>query len=232
MKVELLNYTPNPELTIALSGRLCYSKVGIEELKEQLDEAYIKRMIKQLVESGHHSTLEHVSFTFGVEGVSRVLTHQLVRHRIGASYSQKSQRYVKEGQFEYIIPKSFEEKGMSEKFKERMKVVQEWYNEAIEAGIKAEDARFYLPNATETKIIVTMNARELIHFFDHRLCQRAQWEIRAMADEMLEKVKEIAPNLFKNVGPGCVNGPCPEGKFTCGKMNEMRAKYREGNING
>ena len=226
MKVELLTHTPEPEKTIAVAGRLCYSRVGVDELKEKLDDAAVERMINKLSSMGHYSTFEHVSFTFGIEGVSRALTHQLVRHRV-ASYSQQSQRYVKETQFDYIVPETIAAAGMKEKFEERMKIMQEWYSEALTAGIPAEDARFYLPNAAETKIIVTMNARELIHFFKHRLCSRAQWEIRACADMMLAEVKKTAPGIFKNIGPGCVTGKCPEGELSCGKVQEMRDKYGE-----
>lgn len=224
MKVELLNYTPEPEKTIAVAGRLCYSRVGVDELKEKLDAAAVEKMIKKLSSMGHYSTFEHVSFTFGIEGVSRALTHQLVRHRV-ASYSQQSQRYVKETQFDYIVPDTILEKGMKEVFEERMKIMQDWYTEALSAGIPAEDARFYLPNAAETKIIVTMNARELIHFFKHRLCTRAQWEIRACADLMLAEVKKVAPGIFENAGPGCVTDRCPEGELSCGKVIQMREKY-------
>ena len=225
MFVKLLNYTQEPEKTVALAGRLCYSPKNIEETQNGLDRDYIAKMVNMLRDSGHLSTFEHVSFTFGIEGVSRALTHQLVRHRL-ASYSQQSQRYVKEKQFEYIIPDSIKKAGIEDRFKERMATIQEWYNEAMELGIPAEDARFYLPNASETKIIVTMNARELLHFFEHRCCNRAQWEIRAMADEMIKLAKEKAPYIFENSGPPCVKKECPEGKMSCGKIKEMREKYR------
>lgn len=224
MKVKLINHTPEPERTVALSGRLCYSSVGIDELNEKLSDDYVVKMIKKLVASGHHSTLEHISFTFAVEGVSRALTHQLVRHRV-ASYSQQSQRYVKETQFDYIVPDTIVKAGMKDVFEERMKIMQEWYTEALKAGVPAEDARFYLPNASETKIIVTMNARELIHFIKHRICTRAQWEIRHLAGLMLTELKVVAPNIFNGVGPSCVSGPCPEGEFCCGKVKEMREIY-------
>ncbi len=227
IKAILLNYTPEPERNIALAGRLCYSKSGIEELKENMSDEKVAEMIRKLVDSGHHSTLEHSSFTFGIEGVSRALTHQLVRHRL-ASYSQKSQRYVKEKQFEYIVPDSINDiLELKEKYDEFMLKTQEFYNLMLAKGIPAEDARFVLPNAAETKIIVTMNVRELIHFFEHRLCNRAQWEIRELAEKMLVEVKAIAPNLFENIGPACVNGVCPEGNFSCGKIAEMKRRYGE-----
>jgi len=191
-----------------------------------------------------------VSFTFGIEGVSRSLLAQITRHRI-ASYSVKSQRYVKEGQFEFITPPAIAENPEAHKlYIESMEQAQATYNqladilsekyivENLEAGMaekqaknqaekKAiEDARFVLPNACETKMIVTMNARSLMNFFHHRCCSRAQWEIRALADEMLRLVKEVAPTLFSLAGPSCVAGPCPEGKMTCGKAAEMRKKYK------
>ncbi|MGM0509233.1 MAG: FAD-dependent thymidylate synthase [Fusobacteriota bacterium] len=229
MKVKLLKYTPDPEETVALAGRLCYSGSDIEGTKKGLTEGYKTKILGILRENGHLSTFEHVSFTFGIEGVSRVLTHQLVRHRI-ASYSQQSQRYVKEkeGNFEYVIPETIKgNKEQEEKFKKRMDLAHKWYLEALEAGIPKQDARFYLPNSAETKIIVTMNARSLINFFEERLCDRAQWEIRAMADKMLALVKEKAPLLFKNIGPACINGPCPEGSMTCGKLEQKRGKYKD-----
>ena len=192
-------------------------------------------MVKKLRKSGHLSTFEHASFTFGVEGVSRVLTHQLVRHRL-ASYSQKSQRYVKESQFDYVLPEDFNDKEFitesgtiinGEKFfKDKMETMQMWYKQALERGIKAEDARFLLPNACETKIMITMNARELIHFFEHRCCTRAQWEIRSLANEMMALVKTVAPNIFKNTGPACINGDCPEGSLSCGNATAMKIKYK------
>jgi len=199
---------------------------------------------------GHQSPLEHIYFTFGIEGVSRVLTHQLVRHRI-ASYSQQSQRYVKLDQFEYIIPPEIQEiPEAKEIFIKAMEKDQETYNKLtdmlftkhfnklIEKGIdekeakrqaekKAiEDARFVFPNACETKIVVTMNARTLIHFFKHRCCNRAQWEIKNLATEMLREVKRVAPNIFSQCGPNCISGPCPEGTMTCGEIAEVREKFK------
>ena len=217
MKVTLITHTPEPEKVIASAAKLCYSSSDIESLMNGLTTEKIETFIKKLTDLGHQSPLEHCSFTFGIEGVSRALSHQLVRHRI-ASYSQKSQRYVKEGQFEYITPKTIEEDDILYlEYIKLMKNIQEFYNWAIKRDIPAEDARFALPNACETKLIMTMNIRTLLHFFDERCCNRAQWEIRQMADMMLDICKEIAPNIFAKAGASCVRGKCKEGKMSCGQ---------------
>lgn len=261
MNVTLLAYTPDPEKTIALSAKLCYSNSSIDELDDKLTDDIISDYVNMLMSLGHESPLEHVSFTFGIEGISRACSHQLVRHRI-ASYSQQSQRYVNEEHFKYIIPESIEKNPKAlEKYVQMMDTIDETYTDIvallvsdlidkefpelcaasidkaaaenrelidtmtddIDAARKKyrkivqEDARMVLPNACETKIIVTMNIRSLLNFFKHRCCNRAQWEIRNVANEMLAIVKEIAPNVFKNAGPPCLNGACPEGKMSCGK---------------
>lgn len=222
IKVKLLEYTPNPERVVAMAARLCYSPIGAEELSEKLSDEQVKKLVGKMVKLGHASTIEHVSFTFGIEGVSRVLTHQLVRHRI-ASYDQQSQRYVAEHDFEYILPPTIAAKPEARaKFEALMQQIRQTYDELTEAGIPKEDARYVLANAAETKILVTMNARSLLHFFNLRCCNRAQWEIREMANQMLAQVRTIAPTLFKNAGASCVNtGRCPEGDMTCGKFSEM-----------
>lgn len=250
VKVKLLSYTPDGEKLIASAAKLCYSPVGIDKIEEDLDEEEIASFLSLLVDLKHESPIEHISFSFAVEGVSRTLTHQLVRHRI-ASYSQQSQRYVKLDQFEYIIPPAIEKnkrardifvQAMEEdqKHYDRMANIleEEYYNEFIEEGLperqaksKAEkqaieDARYVFPNACESKIVLTMNARSLMNFFRLRTCNRAQWEIRRMAIEMLKQVKVVYPNLFKDAGPGCVNGPCPEGRMTCGKILEVREYFK------
>lgn len=216
MKVTLITHTPEPEKVIASAAKLCYSSSDIESLMNGLTTEKVEAFIKKLTDLGHQSPLEHCTFTFGIEGVSRALSHQLVRHRI-ASYSQKSQRYVKEGQFEYVTPPTIVE-NPTEKymFEDFMRRAQEVYDCLIANGIPAEDARFVLPNACETKIIVTMNIRSLLHFFEERCCSRAQWEIRHMAYAMLRICKEIAPNLFVKAGASCVRGKCKEGEMSCG----------------
>jgi thymidylate synthase (FAD) len=169
--------------------------------------------------------LEHASFTFGIEGISRVTTHQLVRHRI-ASYSQKSQRYVEETGFQCVMPPSIEDEPEAmDVFRETVDRCRYAYLKLREMGISKEDARYLLPSGGETKIVVTMNARELLHFFSLRCCYRAQWEIRAMAVEMLRLCRKTAPLIFHNAGPACLRGPCPEGASSCGRLQEVREEF-------
>ncbi len=227
MKVTLLQYTPDPERTVALAARLCYSPADIDELQERLTGADIIAFLDKIMSLGHHSVLEHASFTFGIDGISRAASHQLVRHRL-ASYSQQSQRYVSHAErFTAVVPGSIAARPeLLARFDAQLAALHDCYRDLVEAGVPAEDARYILPNATETKIIVTMNARELRHFFALRCCERAQWEIRAMAIEMLRLVRPVAPAFFKDAGPGCVTGPCPEGQFCCGKTMEVRERFR------
>jgi thymidylate synthase (FAD) len=234
LKVLLLEHTPNPEGVVAMAAKLCYSASDVEGLRDKIAAKDQKAFVEKLVSIGHMSPVEHVSFTFGIEGVSRALTHQLVRHRV-ASYSQQSQRYVRETEFDYIIPKTVRrDPALTKAFEKYMRQAQKAYDEMMDGlskmgitGEKAQqDARFLLPNAAETKIVATMNARELLHFFRVRCCHRAQWEIRAMATEMLRLAKGVAPVIFKDAGPGCVKGKCPEGKMSCGKAAEVRKKFK------
>lgn len=289
LKVKLLSHTMNPEEVVASSAKLCYSPVGVEDIIEKLDEESIENFINKLVSLNHLSPFEHVSFTFAVEGVSRTLTHQLVRHRI-ASYSQQSQRYVKENSFDFIIPPAIKDnkkarqafiKHMEDSQKVYDNIVRElmidkiletdkyykWYEKITEFestednkdwNVKEiyknllntnnvekvdeylnifkkeftkeynalekkaiEDARYVFPNAVETKIVLTMNARSLMHFFNLRCCNRAQWEIRNLADEMLTQVIKVAPAIFSNSGAPCTFGKCPEGKMSCGETRAL-----------
>lgn len=224
MKVKLINYTPQPEKTVAAAARLCYSPIGVEDILEDFTEDKVEKFLNHLVELGHQSPTEHVTFTFAIEGVSRALSHQLVRHRI-ASYSQQSQRYVSENQFSYVIPPSIQKDSNAlALFKEKMDQIQETYNELAQL-VPKEDARYVLPNACETKIVCTLNTRSLYNFFQHRCCDRAQWEIRKLANKMLIEVKKVAPILFAKAGPACVaKGYCPEGKMSCGRIELLRAK--------
>ena len=270
MKVQLIAHTPNPEEVVAQAAKLCYSPVGVDGIMEKLTPEKIDKFVDHLATIGHESPLEHVNFTFAIEGISRVTTHQLVRHRL-ASYSQQSQRYVKLEQFEYIIPPAIEKAPRAkEAFIKAMEQDQEAYNEIVDSLMNnklymkypsefstcmrevmaeriiidvknvetkhilakfkekfpkaysmvekecIEDARYVFPNACETKIVVTMNARSLLHFFNVRCCNRAHWEIRAMADEMLKECKKVAPTLFKKAGPDCTFGKCGEGSMSCG----------------
>jgi len=235
LNVILLRYTTDPEEIVAQAARLCYSPASVDDLKKQVKNRDLASFIEKLTDMRHLSPVEHVAFTFGIEGISRACSHQIVRHRL-ASYSQQSQRYVgqhskKSGGFHFVVPPSIEKIGKKQWFIKKMETIQKWYDELVESlgneGESAfEDARFLLPNAAETKIIITMNARELMHFFRVRCCNRAQWEIRAMAIEMLRLVKQVSPHIFKDAGPGCVNDKCPEGKMTCGRMLEVRERFK------
>lgn len=224
LKVTLLEYTPDPERVVAMSARLCYSRVGASELAEKMSVKQVESLVSKIIDLGHYSTLEHVSFTFAIEGISRVLTHQLVRHRI-ASYSQQSQRYVKEDAFEYIIPGSIADKPAAKaRYEQLMADIQSAYNDFNKMGVHQEDARYILPGATESKIVVTMNARSLLNFFQLRCCMRAQWEIRALAQTMLSEVKKVAPLLFAKAGATCIShGYCSEGEYSCGLLERLKA---------
>ncbi len=217
MDVTLLYHTPEPERAVATAARLCYAPVGGRELMESLTDEKIRKVLTTIMASGHFSTLEHASYTFAVEGVSRALTHQLVRHRL-ASYNQQSQRYVKFKEEPPIVrPASVDSNPeAAQAFDEAIEACWQAYDKLVQAGVPAEDARYILPNACETKIVVTMNIRELMHFFSNRCCNRAQWEIRELAWKMLELVRPTAPFIFRTAGPGCMRGACPEGKMCCG----------------
>ncbi len=260
-KVTLLAHTPDPEQVVAMAAKLCYSASDIENIREGLDEESTSRFINLLSSLGHGSPVEHASFTFGIEGISRACSHQLVRHRI-ASYSQQSQRYVDGTRFDFVTPPEIEKNERAyEAYKKVIDSQSETYREIRDALVvgyiqkeapeltgsdeevmsafkekdktrynafvkKAnEDARFVLPNACTTKIICTFNTRSLENFFAHRCCNRAQWEIREVAEQMLLECLKVAPNLFSKCGPSCLFGPCPEGKMSCGKAKEMREKY-------
>lgn len=249
VSATLISHTPEPEKLIAAAGRLCYSNTPIPELMANMDDEAVTRMVNMLTGLGHTSTLEHASFTFAIEGVSRSLLAQITRHRI-ASFSVQSQRYVTLDNFGYIIPEDIESNPKTMViFKEAMQAVgshyerisrllEEKYREDLEAeGMDAktarskaqkmaiENARAVLPNACETKMLLTMNARSLHNFFELRCCNRAQKEIRDLAELMLIEVKRVAPLLFQKAGPACLRGTCPEGAMSCGKINAMREKY-------
>lgn len=255
-KVYLLAHTPNPEHTVAAAAKLCYSSSNISELTENLTDEKAASFVEMLAEIGHESPIEHASFTFGIEGVSRSLLAQITRHRM-ASFSVKSQRYVREGAFEYVTPPEIaavpealalyeeimaEDQRKYDRLAEILKekhiktLTHEGKDEKTAARLaekKAiEDARFVLPNACETQMVMTMNARSLHNFFRHRCCARAQWEIQDIANQMLKLVTAAAPNLFKNAGPSCLNGSCPEGKMSCGKAKAVKEYYKELKNNG
>ena len=233
LKVRILAHTPNPDKVIAMAGKLCYSPVGVDELENKLDKESVDKFVNMLASLGHESPLEHCSFTFAVEGVSRVLLAQLTRHRL-ASFSVQSQRYVNlTDNFEFIVPQEIEKDSLlKERYLDAIRESVIAYNELteilrnsyIEQGMKPnmadkkaiENARYVLPNSCETKIVFTMNVRSLYNFLALRECSRAQDEIQELASEMLKQLKEIAPILFKKAGAGCRRGRCPEGKMTCG----------------
>ncbi len=248
--VTLLAYTPSPQQTVACAAKLCYSPATIDTVMEGLTPEKTASFVDMLSELGHESPIEHASFTFGIEGVSRALLAQITRHRM-ASFSVQSQRYVTEKQFGFVLPPEIENCPEAlEIFNNAMKEDQRHYDEIAavlkqkhkaemiangmdeKAADKAaekkaiEDARFVLPNACETKMILTMNCRSLLNFFKHRCCTRAQWEIRDVANQMLKLVSAVAPEIFKKAGPACVKGACSEGKMTCGRAAEMREFYK------
>lgn len=251
MKVTLIAHTELPEKIVAASAKLCYSPATIDTVMDGLTEEKTASFVDMLAEIGHESPIEHASFTFGIEGVSRSLLAQITRHRM-ASYSVQSQRYVAEKMFEYVTPPEIASiPEAAAEYQKAMEEDQEHYDrltallkekhlaEKLAAGMSEkaadraaekqaiEDARFVLPNACTTKIMMTMNARSLINFFRHRCCNRAQWEIRDLAEQMYRLCVEAAPHLFKHAGPPCVDGACPEGKMSCGKAAEVRAHYRQ-----
>ncbi|MEM4248137.1 MAG: FAD-dependent thymidylate synthase [Candidatus Nanoarchaeia archaeon] len=229
LKVLLLDYTPNLEQLIASAAKLCYSDASIPNLLQKMTPERAKKLIDDLMDLRHESPLEHAKYTFGIEGFSRATTHQLVRHRL-ASFSQQSQRYVSEkrdeGTFGYVCPPTVKKLGKEKDFSEVMQYLQNKYSEYVAAGIPPEDARYVLPNAAESKMMFTANVRELFHIFNLRLCNRAQWEFRNLAEEMYNLVYPTAPTIWAYAGPNCVSkGYCTEGKFSCRKAKEMQEKY-------
>lgn len=262
MNVQLLSHTANPETLIAGAANLCYSNKDINGLMEGMTPEKSAKLVDKLINMGHESPLEHISFTFAIEGVSRVLSHQLVRHRVGASYSQRSQRYINEDNAGYTVPDSAKADKLTlslytdsvqqafENYKTMTLALTfnkilcwtkdhwkefhtaqtwmdcddaaEWFEREHPEMFKKfhrtaqEDARYLLPNACHTSLIVTMNARALLNFFHQRCCKRAQREIRDLAWTMHGLVSEVAPAVFKRAGAGCMFGPCPEKEYTCG----------------
>ncbi|MCI8332038.1 MAG: FAD-dependent thymidylate synthase [Clostridiales bacterium] len=248
LRVELLTYTPDAEKVVAAAAKLCYAKSDIQTLMDGLTPEKTDSFLALLSSLGHESPVEHASYTFGVDGVSRALLAQLTRHRI-ASFSVQSQRYVDKSHFSYVVPPEIEaipeakaefirameeDAAHYEKLKQTLQAAH--VRRLTEQGVDAkeaektaekmanEDARFVLPNACETRLIMTMNVRSLYHFFNLRCCMRAQWEIRELAWLMLAEVKRVSPALFRTAGPSCVGGACPEGRMSCGRMAEMRAR--------
>lgn len=234
MKVTLLNHTLNPEQMIAIAARVCYDKDGdIDNIKETLTPEKTEAFVKRMMELKNHGTvLEHAIFTFGIEGVSRSLSHQLVRHRI-ASYDQRSQRYCREGQFDYVVPKKIASNPAAvTAFRKAMEDAQKAYDLLVNKyGVHQEDARAVLPNACCTSLVMTMNLRSLAHFFELRCCTRAQEEIRELANKMLALCKEVSPLIFDSMGPACKQkGYCPEGRMSCGAyptLDKLLDSYKQ-----
>ena len=234
--VKLLRYTPAPEELVAMAGKLCYSPADLDDLQERIETHDQTKYLKKLTDLGHLSPIEHASFTFGIEGVSRSLLAQITRHRI-ASFSVQSQRYVamgdEENGFDYIVPPAIEALGeeAAQEYRRQMDTMNEWYQKwriRLGADTKAnEDARFVLPNGAATRMLVTMNARELIHFLNLRCCNRAQWEIREVAWQMFALAYEAAPLLMRLGGPLCLAGKCPEGKMSCGQAEQVKERMAE-----
>lgn len=218
MHVILLAHTPNPDELVAAAARICYRDVAASDLLKSEGENLSRKLIAELFRSGHTSTFEHVSFTFGIDGLSRTASHQLVRHRL-ASFSQQSQRYVRmtPDPEAVVVPPTIQDNPEALRaFQESVRQSQETYSKLIALGIPKEDARFILPHGHSTRMVLTMNARELHHFFGLRLCKRAQWEIHELARQMLALCREKAPVLFEKAGPKCIFGKCEEAR-TCRK---------------
>jgi len=249
--VILLSHTPDPEKLVASAARLCYSKSGARDLQEKMSDEKVASFVEMLAEIGHESPVEHVSFTFAIEGVSRAFLAQITRHRL-ASYSVQSQRYVNKSDFDYIVPPEIEAiPEAAALYEEAMDVCGQYYDKLValltekhtarliaegknekdakKAASKQanEDARFVLPNGCDTKMVVTMNARSLYNFFRLRCCNRAQWEIREVARQMYQQVYAVAPHLFARSGPACVCGGCDQGTMTCGKAAQVRAEFEK-----
>jgi len=231
MKVKLLRYTKDAELLCGTAAQTTIKAGKPTDILKEIDIENAKQKIKRVTGYGHASIIEHASFTFSIEDASRAMTHQLVRHRI-ASYTQQSQRYVTYDTVEkYVTPPSIAHNKEADRvFNDGLEKISETYQKLLKQGIPKEDARFILPNAAKTNIIVTMNARELRHFFNLRCCRRAQWEIRQAAEEMLKQAKKATPALFENCGPTCVElGYCTEGKMKPAQcnVNEIKEKYQK-----
>lgn len=225
MQVTLIRYTPEPELTVASAARLCYSPISATQIQEKLNPAQVENLLNQVISSGHHSVLEHATFTFAIDGISRATSHQLVRHRV-ASFSQQSQRYVSYKSADYVIPPTIASDPEHKlRFEEAMAASFGQYRALIEAGVPAEDARFVLPNATTTRLVMTMNARELMHVCSIRLCVRAQWEIREMFGLARDEVRKVAPILGAAMQIKCIIHDYCDEKESCG-IRPLKSDYQ------
>ncbi len=229
MEVKLVTYTPNPELLSAAAARLCYRDIGAEEILDTLSELEIDRLLNIIIPSGHHSILEHVTFTFAIDGVSRVLTHQLVRHRVGIAFSQQSQRYTRLKNFDYVLPGSITG-GLSKRFSVLMNECVSLYQEMWEQGIPKEDARFILPQAISTRLVMTANMRQLIHMYEINACFRSQWEFRKLMRLIKFEVKTVSQRFASEMVVKCfATGYCNE-TYICDELKETMP--RKGDVLG
>ena len=222
MKVSLLQHTPEPDRTVAMAAHLCYSPSSIEDLRVRMEDSEVARLVGLIRSMGHLSPFEHAHFTVGIEGLSRVTSHQLVRSRI-ASYSQQSQRYIDQRGFEYVTPPTVrKDAGLLERFRQHMDDSRDLYRELRDAGIPREDARFVLPSAASSNIVMSKNARAWLEWFELRTCTRSQWEIRILANRIMRLLRGVAPHLFEVSGPPCITQSlCREGKMSCGRIDVM-----------
>lgn len=222
MEVSIISHSSLGENVCGIAAKTCVS----HKIPSVQDD--VSKPLKSAVSSGHESILEHWNATFSIAGISRALLAQLSRHRL-ISLSVQSQRYVGMGDFDFTVPKTISDcNKLLEKYNEYMYVTQEFYSELVSNGIPKEDARYILPNAVTTNVVLTANARELNHIFSLRCCSRAQSEFRELANKMLRLCKEIAPALFANSGASCKHGACPEGDKSC-KKNVTVDTHRESN---
>lgn len=236
MELLLLRHTPEPDKLVALAARRCYSARTASDIDDKLSEAEVDRLLGFLRQRNHLSPFEHADFTFSVGGISRALSHQLVRHRV-ASYSQESQRYVNymKSDLPYIVPPKVKENEEALKiFSEAAEVTLNAYRKLVECGIPKEDARYIFPNAVETKFVFTLNARSLFNFFEQRCCLKAQWEIRLLAQDMLKAVRKVAPRIFENAGAPCrYSTPyCRENDSSCPMFPHTLKTDKETKANG
>ncbi|MDA1062493.1 MAG: FAD-dependent thymidylate synthase [Chloroflexi bacterium] len=220
IEVTLLDHTHDPLKTLYTAFRVCYSSLTPGQIEARIADGRISReqmqeFIDARLGTGHASPLQQIWFEFGISGVSRAFSHQFVRHHMGISFEQQSQRYVtyKDGTFPHTTPESVRRAGMEEAFASAIEAAGAAYNSLVEAGVPAEDARFLLPNATNTNFKVTVNYLELLHIADLRLCTRAQWEFRKVVAMMRAELKRAFPELAGYVQPKC-------GEFRLGYCDE------------
>jgi thymidylate synthase (FAD) len=227
MEVKLIAHTPDPDRVCSAAAFTSWKKKSMKKLFSDLNDKEANDFLKKVIGFGHLSVTEHASFTFSVKGISRACSHQIVRHRI-ASYTQQSQRYVKfkPEEIEYVTPPKIEKNpDLKKKYDSMMDDIAVFYKEMLEKDVPPEDARYILPNAAETNLVITMNGRALLNFFGFRLCTRAQWEIRKVAQLMLKEVKKVAPVLFEDADARCEEYKiCPEGELTCGRYPPIEKK--------